>query len=520
MLVWEFLAESAAERPDKAAVVCGQRRVTYAELDCSSGRFAEVLIDRGMMPGDRVAILAENSVEAAVAIFGVLKAGCTFLVLSQTIKADKLEFILNDCGARGVVTQPVFLNMVQEARGAAESLDLVVCCGDPAVFESSDPPVVWFDEAEATGAADLDVMSIDADVAALIYTSGSTGFPKGVTVSHLNIVSAATSITTYLKNTADDVIINALPLSFDYGLYQLLMSVKIGATLVLEKSFAYPFKFVERIQLERVTGVPAVPTMFAVLLQMKNLAPSLFDGVRYVTNTAAALPPSIIQKLRRLFRNAEIYSMYGLTECKRVSFLPPDQLDRRPTSVGRGMPNERVEVVDESGNPVPPGVVGELVVTGSNVMLGYWTRPEETAEMIRPWRYPWERVLHTGDLFTRDEDGFLYFVSRKDDIIKSRGEKVSPAEVERIIHEIEDVADAVVVGIPDSILGQAIKAVVVRAAGSQLSAREVIGHCASRLENFMIPKEVEFRDALPLTPSGKVSRRPLQQETPTGETDE
>ena len=152
MLVWEFLAESAAERPDKAAVVCGQRRVTYAELDCSSGRFAEVLIDRGMMPGDRVAILAENSVEAAVAIFGVLKAGCTFLVLSQTIKADKLEFILNDCGARGVVTQPVFLNMVQEARGAAESLDLVVCCGDPAVFESSDPPVVWFDEAEATGA--------------------------------------------------------------------------------------------------------------------------------------------------------------------------------------------------------------------------------------------------------------------------------------------------------------------------------------------------------------------------------
>jgi long-chain acyl-CoA synthetase len=193
-------------------------------------------------------------------------------------------------------------------------------------------------------------------------------------------------------------------------------------------------------------------------------------------------------------------------------------LDRRPTSVGRGMPNERIEVVDESGNPVPPGVVGELVVTGSNVMLGYWNRPEETAEMIRPGRYPWERVLHTGDLFTRDEKGFLYFVSRRDDIIKSRGEKVSPAEVERIIHEIEDVVDAVVVGMPDPILGQAIKAVVVRAAGSQLSAREVIGHCASRLENFMIPKEVEFRDTLPLTPSGKVSRRALQQEAQTGET--
>lgn len=519
MLVWEFLVESAVEQPDKTAIVCGERRVTYAELDGSSGRFAEALIDRGMMPGDRIAILAENSVEAAVAIFGILKAGCVFLVLSQTIKADKLEFILNDCGARGVVTEPVFLNVVQEAGGTAESLDLVLCCGDSTTSESSDPSVVWFDEADGTGPFDLDVTSIDTDVAALIYTSGSTGFPKGVTVSHLNIISAATSITTYLENTADDVIINALPLSFDYGLYQLLMSVKVGATLVLEKSFAYPFRFVERIQQEHVTGVPGVPTIFAMLLQMRKLDPSLLDGVRYVTNTAAALPPSMIERLRRLFRNAKIYSMYGLTECKRVSYMPPDELDRRPTSVGRGMPNQRVEIVDESGNLVPPGVVGELVVTGSNVMLGYWNRPEETSEMIRPGSFPWERVLHTGDLFTRDEEGFLYFVSRKDDIIKSRGEKVSPSEVERVIYEIDSVREVAVVGVPDSIMGEAVKAFIVPVEGKTLTAKEVLHHCARRLESFMVPKQIEFRDSLPKTSSNKISRRELMQTADAEERD-
>jgi amino acid adenylation domain-containing protein len=509
MLVWEFLTENAADRPDKTAVVCGDRRVTYAELERASGRFARTLIDRGMKPGDRIAILTENSIEAAVAIFGILRAGCVFLVMSQTIKLDKLEFILNDCGARGLVTDPVFLNMAAEVGRKVESLDLVVCCGDRAGCERSDPSIVRFDPSQEGGTVDLEVTSIDADVAALIYTSGSTGFPKGVTVSHLNVVSAATSITTYLENTADDVIINALPLSFDYGLYQLLMSVKVGATLVLEKSFAYPFKFIERIQQEKVTGVPGVPTIFAVLLQMQKIDPALLDGVRYVTNTAAALHPTTIEKIRRLFRNAKVYSMYGLTECKRVSYLPPEELDRRPTSVGRGMPNERVEVVDEAGNPTPPGVVGELVVTGSNVMLGYWNRPEETAEVIRPGRYPWQRVLHTGDLFTRDEEGFLYFVARKDDIIKSRGEKVSPSEVERIIYEIDGVREAAVVGVPDSILGHAVKAFVVPVAPGVLTAKEVVNHCACRLESFMVPQQIEFLNDLPKTSSGKISRRKI-----------
>jgi acyl-CoA synthetase (AMP-forming)/AMP-acid ligase II len=212
--------------------------------------------------------------------------------------------------------------------------------------------------------------------------------------------------------------------------------------------------------------------------------------------------------------------MYGVSECKRVTYLPPEELDRRPTSVGRGMPNEQVFVVDEHGREVEAGVVGELVVRGSNVMQGYWNRPEETAKVLRPGRYPWERVLHTGDLFMKDSEGFLYFVARKDDIIKSRGEKVSPREVEGVIYELPAVREVAVVGVPDAVLGQAIKAVVVQAPGHSLGAREVIAHCARRLENFMVPKHVEFRAELPKTVTGKIRHGPLRvEEGPTaGET--
>jgi acyl-CoA synthetase (AMP-forming)/AMP-acid ligase II len=347
------------------------------------------------------------------------------------------------------------------------------------------------------------------DLAALIYTSGSTGSPKGVAVSHLNVVSAARSIVQYLGNVPDDVILNVLPLSFDYGLYQLLMTVKLGATLVLERSFAYPYTIVEKISKEGVTGFPGVPTVFALLFQMSDLEPQQFDSVRYVTNTGAALHHSQISGLMRLFRNAKVFSMYGLTECKRVSYLEPDEIDRRPTSVGKPMPNVRAYIVDERGQQVPPGTVGELVVEGSNVMLGYWNRAHETAEVIRPGRHPWQRLLYTGDLFRTDEAGFLYFVSRNDDIIKSRGEKVSPREVEDAILELADIREAAVIGFSDPILGQAVKAVVVCAEGSSLTEKAIISHCANRLETFMVPRTIEFREVLPRTDTGKIERGAL-----------
>lgn len=511
MLVDDLLASSAERSPEKVALITGGRRMTYAELDEAANRLAHLLRSSGVAPGDRAAVFLENSVESAISIFGILRAGAAFVVINPTTKPDKLAFMLGDCAAAALVVDARFAEATATASREVPSLKCIAAWGGAppdgtATRLDLDRELVGFPAIRPA------CRCIDMDLAGIIYTSGTTGRPKGVTVTHLNVCSAANSITEYLEMAADDVVLSCLPLSFDYGLYQLLMSVKMGGTLVLEKSFAYPYRIVELVREEGVTGFPGVPTIFAMLLQMKDLAPDTFDGVRFVTNTAAALPAAHILRLRELFRNARIYSMYGVSECKRVTYLPPEELDRRPTSVGRGMPNEQVFIVDERGSEVGAGVVGELVVRGTNVMKGYWNRPEETARVLRPGRYPWERVLHTGDLFMKDSEGFLYFVARKDDIIKSRGEKVSPREVEGVIYELPAVQEVAVVGVPDAVLGQAIKAVVVQAPGHSLVAREIIAHCARRLENFMVPKHVEFRAELPKTATGKIRHGPLREE--------
>ena len=350
---------------------------------------------------------------------------------------------------------------------------------------------------------------IDIDLAALIYTSATTGDPKGVVCTHHNMVSAARSIVQYLQNRQDDVILDALPLSFDYGLYQVIMAVMFGGTVVLEPSFVYPHNILKRIVAEKVTGFPIVPTMVAMLLRMHDLGGYDLSSLRYMTNTGAALPVQHIQDLRRLLPHVTIFSMFGLTECKRVGYLDPAELDRRPGSVGKAMPNCETSVVDENGNEVAPGQIGELIIRGSNVMQGYWNDPEMTAKVYLPGPYPAWRWLRSGDHFHRDEDGFLYFLGRKDDMIKTRGERVSPKEVENVLCEMEGVAEAAVVGMPDEVLGQAIKAFVVPRT-DELDERAVLRHCADRLSPFMVPKCVEFVSSLPKTANGKINKRALQ----------
>ena len=334
-------------------------------------------------------------------------------------------------------------------------------------------------------------------------------FPKGVMLTHLNMVSACWSVSTYLGYRGDDVVLCALPLAFDYGLYQVLMAVRVGATLVLERGFTFPVKVLEVMARERCTVFPGVPTMFSMLMALKGLSQFDLSALRMITNTAAALSEGHIERLRALFPKAELFSMYGLTECKRVTYLPPEQLDLRPTSVGRGMPNEEVWLVDEVGRRLPNGSTGELVIRGSNVMRGYWEKPEETAKRLRPGPFPGEMILYSGDLFRTDNEGWLYFVARKDDIIKSRGEKVSPREVENAIHALDGVYEVVVIGVHDDVLGEAIKAFVVLKPEVQLTEREVIKHCLSRLESFMAPKHVEFVAELPKTDTGKIKKTGL-----------
>jgi acyl-CoA synthetase (AMP-forming)/AMP-acid ligase II len=329
-------------------------------------------------------------------------------------------------------------------------------------------------------------------------------------LTHMNMVSAATSIITYLENQEDDIIMNVLPLSFDYGLYQVLMTFKFGGTVILERSFGYPYQVIERMIHEKVTGFPGVPTIFAILLHLKDLKKHNFSCLRYITNTAAALPTSFIRNLQGTFPHVKIYSMYGLTECKRVSYLAPDELRRRPESIGKGMPNEEVWIVDKDGSRVGPGVVGELVVRGSNVMRGYWGKPEETDRVLRAGLYPGEKVLYTGDLFRMDEEGYLYFVGRQDDMIKSKGERISPKEIENCLHAMEGVSEAAVIGIPHDIFGQAVKAFIAFKDGHTAREQEIIQYCRKNLEDFMVPEAVQFMKSLPKNPNGKIDKLALK----------
>lgn len=507
-LVHHFLEHSADRFPEKVALVCDRRRLTYAEIETQANRLAHALRARGMARGDRVAVWLPNSVEAVIAIFGVLKAGGIFVVLNTTTPAGKVARILNHCTAGGLILPARQAEEARFLRQAVPSLHTLLLCGEPPGTSLPLPGERWDEALEGAPPTRPPCPTIDVDLACLIYTSGSTGEPKGVMSTHANVVFAASSIIRYLENTPEDVVINVLPLSFDYGLYQLLMVFRFGGRLVLERSFAYPAAVLRRIEEERVTGLPGVPTLYAMLLQM-NLSQFDLSSLRYMTNTAAALPVEHIRRLRQLFPWVRFYSMYGLTECKRVCYLPPEELDRRPGSVGIPIPGTEVWIEDEAGRRLGPGEVGELVVRGSHVMQGYWNDPEETARRYRPGRYPAERLLYTGDLFYMDEEGFLYFVARKDDIIKTRGEKVAPREVEEVLYRLPGVAEAAVVGVPDEVLGQAIKAVIVRRDGFRLTRQDVLRHCREYLEDFAVPRFVEFRASLPRTPSGKIDRRAL-----------
>lgn len=487
---------------------------TFSELDRASAAFASWLKSSGLGKGDRVVLLMENSAALVAAVFGVIRAGGVVVVLSPSTKSDKLRFVLNDCSARHVVAAERLSREVEPVLRDAGSVTGVVWIGNDPMDSGSArtarvPGARWddilADPANPSGADRADL--IDADLAAIIYTSGSTGVPKGVMLTHRNVCHSSWSIATYLGLTEDDVVVNAMPLAFGYGLFQVFMSSWIGFAVLLERSFAYPFDVLQRIAGQHVTVLPGVPSTFSTILSMAPYDDLDLSSVRILTNAAAALAPAHIRRLTELFPHAQIFSMYGLTECTRVCYLDPALLLDRIGSVGKAMPNTEAYLVDTDGRRVPYGGTGELVVRGASVMRGYWARPDETAKCLREGEIQGERVLYTGDQFRTDQDGFLYFVGRSDDIFKCKGQKVSPTEVESAIYEMEDVAEVAVVGVPDEADGAAVKAIVVCRPNADIEESAVRRHCRARLESFMVPKFVEFRDSLPKTESGKIRRK-------------
>jgi len=518
-LVHEWLSRSARRFPDKVALICGRQRWTYKALDQRAGHLAAALLDAGVRRQDRVVVFLDNSAETVISLYGILKAGGIFTILAGSMKGAKLRYILENSGANILIAHTSKARVVQDALSEGAGDCKVIWVGPTKripeqVSESSQSwDGIFSDFTEQVGDKYDDSRlprCIDVDLATLIYTSGSTGEPKGVMSTHHNMISAARSIIQYIGNVEDDIILDVLPLSFDYGLYQVIMAFMFGGTVVLEKSFLYLHSVLERIAQEKVTGFPIVPTIVAMLLKLQDLKKYDFSTLRYMTNTGAALPVGHIQRLRKMFPQVTMISMFGLTECKRVSYLPPEELDRIPSSVGKAMPNCEVFVVDEDGRQVAAGETGELIIRGSNVMQGYWADPEMTARTYHDGQYPSARILYSGDYFRQDERGFLYFLGRKDDMIKSKGERISAKEVENNISSMEGVAEVAVIGVPDEIFGQAIKAYIVPAPNVELAEKQVLKYCAANMETFMVPKYIEFLDSLPKTPNGKIDKKQLK----------
>lgn len=500
MRVEEFLRRSSASDPARIVLVTGEARLAFGELDARSDGLAVSLRNRGVRRGDRVIVLMENVWEAAVAIFGVLKAGAVICPVNPSVKAHGLAYVITDSQPRAVLTQAKFAALCSEASRGVEAPPLAIAAQATTALPDG---MLSFEDCLGTGGS-LPKVGTDNDLAMIIYTSGSAGRPKGVMMTHANMDFASDAIASYLENTADDVVLSALPLSFTYGLYQLLVAVRIGARLVLQRNFAFPAEILQNARAEGVTGLPLVPTMAAVLLAMRDLQSGAWPQLRYVTSAGAALPPAHIGGLGKLFPGAKLFSMYGLTECARATYLPPAMIDQKADSVGKAIPGTEIAIVDETGEAAMAGETGELIVRGRHVMRGYWQNKAATELALR--RRHAATWLYTGDLFRADADGFLYFVGRKDDIVKILGEKVAPKQVEAVLHDCPGVAEAVVVARPDAVFGHVLHAVIVPSVEG-LSSHEVLRHCSKMLPGVMVPKTVEFRAELPKTASGKVMRR-------------
>ncbi len=507
--------------PEKTALVSDQQRICYSSLYAQAEHLSTKLNDIGIRSQSKIVIFLDNIPEAVISLYGILKSEAVFVILNSALKPKKLSYILNDCSASVLITDTKKATIVAQALSSVNHKLKLIWLGSAKKIPQTLAPDSFSWDDIFFGFQDIshplnrriskNISSklIDLELATLIYTSGSTGEPKGVMSSHRNVISAAHSIISYLENTPDDIILNVLPLSFDYGLYQVIMSLLFGGTVVMEKSFQYLHSVLSRITAEKVTCFPIVPTILAMILRMNNLKEYNLNSLRYISNTGAALPVEHILKFRKTFPRVKIYSMYGLTECKRVSFLPPDEIDYRPASVGKAMPNCKVTIVNENGQEVKSGEMGELIIRGPNVMNGYWNAPELTSKYFRNDIIPGETILYSGDLFRSDDQGFLYFVGRKDDMIKSRGERLSAREIENTIHDMENISEVAVVGVPDEIFGQAIKAFIVSEPGKQISENDVRAFCAMNMESFAVPKYIEFKSELPRTPNGKIDKSKL-----------
>jgi acyl-CoA synthetase (AMP-forming)/AMP-acid ligase II len=510
-LLAEALEFSARKYPVKTAAIYKDKEFSYSDLKKAAENFANHLVNSEIKKGDRVAIYMNNSWHCIVSIYGVSLAGAVFLVINPQTKANKLQYILNDCGAKVLVSEVNLIPEVSIAFEGMEKIQKVIISELNQTNSDLNSDFIDFDKAISDTQTKANLPRIiPNDLAALIYTSGSTGFPKGVMMTHQSMVFTSWSLIEYLRLTEKERIMLVLPLAFDYGLYQLIMSVTIGGTLIIEHSFNFPPTIFRQIEKLKPTVFPGVPSIYAMMISTHKKTGIIFDSIEKITNTAAALPAEFTSDLKKIFPNALIFKMYGLTECKRVSYLEPELVDLKPNSVGKAIPGTEVFLLSAEGNPVPPDEIGILHVRGPHVMAGYWNNEELSREMLKPGTIPGERILCAHDLFKMDSEGFLYFQGRNDDIIKTRGEKVSPIEVENVIYKLNGIKEVAVIGIPDVFLGESIVAFVTTHDQVQMNEKDIQRHSMANLEPFMVPQKIVFLPEMPKSSNGKIDKKELK----------
>lgn len=508
-LVHHLLEACADARPDSVFVTHEGVHSTYSEIEAAANRVAHLLVERGVRRGERVGLLANNGRFYVDAYYGILKTGAIAVPLNTASDGSSLRHFLADCGARALIAETRFARVVDEAVQSLPELDLLVA-QDPARHET--PPahirVVPFSARDEMPDRRSPARTIDLDAAQIIYTSGSTGRPRGATLTHANVVANTRSIVSYLGIGPDDSVLQILPFYYVYGKSLLNTHAAVGGRVVVENRFMFPNTALDTLEGEACTGLSGVPSTFAILLNRSNFAKRPLGHLTYVTQAGGGMSPALTRRLIEVLSGKRIFVMYGATEASaRLTYLDPDALADKVGSIGKAIPNVEMRVLRDDGTEAGVDEVGELVARGANIMRGYWNDREETDKVLDASGY------HTGDLGRRDAEGYLWVVGRKKDMIKAGAHRVSAKEIEDALLEHEDVHEAAVIGVPDEILGETIRAyVVLRDRGPDDSTRELTAFLKRRLPAYKVPAAIEVRHDLPKNESGKIMKQVLRAE--------
>ena len=508
MLVTDYLLRAVERNPDKPVLFHDTRIFTYSEIFSAAMGIASRLQEYRLEPGFRGAILNDDPFEYIAAYFGILLAGGVAVGLNTQTSDSSLAYVLNDCQVSVLFAASKFSRYLQAALPLVPSLQALVVSGRKEQ-PSETTPWQTQDFNDLRDSSHLAMHSLpyrsSCDFAQIIYTSGTTGKPKGVVLRHANLTANTASIVSYLDLQSTDRVIAVLPFFYSYGNSVLLTHIAVGGSLVVNQSFLYPNVILQQMVEYGVTGFSGVPSTFALLLNRSAIASFSFPALRYLTQAGAAMSPELARRLKAVFPAAKIYIMYGQTEASaRLAYLHPDDIERKPGSIGKGIPGVDLTLRDTMGQLVSVGETGEIVARGENLMAGYWNRPEETREVLR------SEGLWTGDLARSDEEGFLYIISRKNDMIKSGSHRIGPKEIEDVLAEHPAVHEVAVIGIPDEILDERIRACVVLRPSAASSEKELKAHCKKLLPQYKIPHDVVFLDDLPKTTSGKIKKNELR----------